>query len=54
MDYWRVEDDLIIEAVGHQLKMGYYIPWQYARYAHEIIKASLRSGKTMFKRQGAW
>ena len=53
-DFWRVEYDLIIEAVAHQLKMGQYIPWEYARYAHEIIKAGLMSGRTMFKRQGAW
>ena len=34
--------------------MGHYIPWQYARYANEIIKAGIMSGRTMFKRKGAW
>ena len=34
--------------------MGHYIPLLFARYAHEILKASLRGGLTMFKRKGAW
>ena len=51
---WNADHDLIIEAVAQQLKMGNYIPWEYARYANEIIKAGLLSGRTMFKRKGAW
>ena len=47
---WSAEHDLIIEAVCWQLRFGQQIPWEYARYAHEIIKAGILSGKQTFKR----